>query len=126
LSFSDQDNLTCLEVAAQKKEYRFARALGLLVDRYIATLQRKSHEAVQQFFDEQRRIIVEKDSHIKQLEERLKKGTTQRINFLLLAENEKLKVEHKEEIKKYKIQVDQLKKEAAGKVALENGKSNEN
>jgi hypothetical protein len=68
--------------------------------------------------NEQQRIIVEKDSHIKQLEERLKKETTPRNSFRLLAENEKLKGEHKEEIKKYKIQFDQLKKEAAGNVSL--------
>ena len=91
-----------------------------------------------------RRIIEEKDSHIKELQERLKKEETPQDNFAVyqnfkLLEMEdnwvrltaeikrrleiehKLKIEHKKEIEKYKIEVDHLKKEAAGNVALENG-----
>ena len=73
------------------------------------------------------RIIEEKDSHIKELQERKKIFGIWQIDLLeqkcarISAENEKLKIEHKEEIEKYKVEVDNLKKEAAGNEALENG-----
>jgi hypothetical protein len=120
LVFSGEDNLTCLGIAAQKRECRFAQELGYVLQ---ASLELK-------------RILLEKELHINELQERLKKEKTPQNNFTkyqnfkileievkcarLSEDNEKLKVEHKKEIEKHKIEVDHLKKEADGNVALEN------
>jgi hypothetical protein len=124
LSISGEDNLTCIGIAAQKREYQFAQELGLCLEKQYGRLLEHTK---QQAALELQRIIVEKDSHIKELQERKKIFGIWQIDLLeqkcarISAENEKLKIEHKEEIEKYKVEVDNLKKEAAGNEALENG-----
>jgi hypothetical protein len=139
LEFSGQDNLTCLGIAAQNREYRFAQELGLLVEKQFARLLRHISKQTQQELLGLRRIIVEKESHISSLlqgrltpqkQEKFVMYQNWKLKEMedkcarLSAENENLKVEHKEEIEKYKIEVDHLKKEAAGNLALKKDSSN--
>ena len=66
----------------------FAQDLGILVERKFRRYMQNSRSQIEE--------IVQSE-----MEDEF---------ACLSAENEKLKIEHKEEIKKYKIQVDQLKK----------------
>ncbi|CBY39268.1 unnamed protein product [Oikopleura dioica] len=137
-SFSGQDNLTCIGIAAQRGEYYFAQNLGLFMDTIIhsqkATFENTVHNLVRQ--------IVEKDNHIKLLEERQKAAPTSDEsniyqfqmesvnksklyvaekckNARLSSEMDKMKVDHKVEIEKYEAEIEKLKKEAAGNFMLE-------
>ncbi|CBY08655.1 unnamed protein product [Oikopleura dioica] len=137
-SFSGQDNLTCIGIAAQRGEYYFAQNLGLFMDTIIhsqkATFENTVHNLVRQ--------IVEKDNQIKLLEERQKAAPTSDEsniyqfqmesvnksklyvaekckNARLSSEIDKMKVDHKKEIEKYQNEIEKLKKEAAGNVMLE-------
>jgi len=127
MTFSGQDNLTCIGIAAQRREYQFAQNMGLLINTIADDLKRR---------------VLEKNNHIELLEERQKAAPTSdesKIyqfqmesvnksklyvaekckNARLSSEIDKMKVDHKVEIEKYQAEIEKLKKEAPGKVMLQ-------
>jgi len=111
MTFSGPDNLSCIGIAAQRREYRFAQSMAdCQHDLYRTVLEGLCGK------------IVERDKHIELLEERQKTEPTpdeKCKNARLSSEMDKMKVDHKVEIQKYQTEVEKLKKEAAGNVMLE-------
>ncbi|CBY37341.1 unnamed protein product [Oikopleura dioica] len=67
MNFTDQENMTCIGIAAQRREYRFAQAVGIAIKEQDDRHYGPEQEIVKEFI----RMMNDKDAKIRGLQDRL-------------------------------------------------------